>query len=65
MLEMKTLSVISYKPKPDLYDEFLDALLEANGYATSFILGMEEKIWEFWINSLIEEVSDEQPSELT
>ena len=37
---MKTLSVISYKPKPDLYDEFLDALLEANGYATSFIVGM-------------------------
>ena len=48
---MKTLSVISYKPKPDLHDEFLDALLEASGYATSFIVGMEEKTWEFWINS--------------
>ena len=55
---MKTLSVIRYKPKPELYNKFLDALLEESGYATSFVVGKKEEIWEFWINSSIEEVSD-------
>ena len=44
---MKTPSVIRYKPKPNLYDEFLDALLEASGYATSFFAGIEEKFGSF------------------
>ena len=55
---MKTLSVIRYKPKPELYSEFLDALLKESGDATSFIVGKDEEIWEFWINSSIEEVSE-------
>ena len=62
---MKTLSVIRYKPKPELYSKFLDALLAESGDATSFIVGKDEEIWEFWINSSIEEVSDAQPESLT
>ena len=62
---MKTLSVIRYKPKPELYSEFLDALLKESGDATSFIVGKDEEIWEFWISSSIEEVSDAQPESLT
>ena len=62
---MKTLSFIRYKPKPELYNEFLYALLEESGDATSFIVDEDEEIWEFWINSSIEEVSEAQPESLT
>ena len=62
---MKTLRFIRYKPKPELYSEFLDALLKESGDATSFIVGKDEEIWEFWINSSIEEVSEAQPESLT
>ena len=62
---MKNLSVIRHKPKPELYSEFLDALLKESGDATSFTVGKDKEIWEFWINSSIEEVSDAQPESLT
>ena len=62
---MKTLRFIRYQPKPELYSEFLDALLKESGDATSFIVGKDEEIWEFWINSSIEEVSEAQPESLT
>ena len=62
---MKTLRFIRYQPKPELYSELLDALLKESGDATSFIVGKDEEIWEFWINSSFEEVSVAQPESLT
>ena len=62
---MKTLSFIRYKPKPELYSDFLDALLKERGDATSFIVGKDAEIWEFWINSSFEEVAEVRPESLT
>ena len=62
---MKTLGVIRNKQKPALYNEFLNTLLKESGDATSFIVGKDKEIWEFWINALIEEVSEAQPESIT
>ena len=62
---MKTLGVIRDKQKPALYNEFLNALLKENVDGTSFIVGKDKEIWEFWINTLIEEVSEAQPESIT
>ena len=58
-VQMKTFSEIAYKPKP----EFLDELLRDIRH--SFVVIRNDKIFQFWITSRIEIISDAQLKVLT
>ena len=56
---MKTMTTAKFKPKPEYFDKFLDALkLNAQN---SYILTRDENVLEIWLKNSIDELAKQQP----
>ena len=59
---MKTLTVIYFKPKPEHFDEYVEALKKIS--PDSYICSRDEEIIQVFVNNSIEALTDTQPEDL-
>ena len=56
---MKTMTTAKFKPKPEYFEKFLDALkLNAQN---SYILTRDENVLEIWLKNSIDVLAKQQP----
>ena len=59
---MKTLTLIYFKPKPEHFDEYVEALKKIS--PDSYICSRDEEIIQVFVNNSIEALTDTQPEDL-
>ena len=59
---MKTMTMVYFKPKPEHFDAFVDAL--KNSAPDSYILTRDEEVMEVWLKDSVDELAEQQPSAL-
>ena len=59
---MKTMTMVRFKPKPEYFDKFVDALKLS--VPNSYILTRDEEVLEIWLKDSVDELAEQQPSAL-
>ena len=59
---MKTLTVIYFKPKPEHFNEYLEALKKIS--LNSYISSRDKEIIHVFVNNSVEALTDTQPEDL-
>jgi hypothetical protein len=55
---MKTMTMVYFKPKPEYFDQFVDALKE--GAPNSYVLTRDDEVMEVWLQDSIDELAEQQ-----
>ena len=61
--QMKTMTMVYFKPKPEYFDQFVAAL--KNGAKNSYVLTRDDEVMEVWLKDSIDELAEQQPSALS
>ena len=59
---MKTMTMVRFKPKPEYFEQFVDALKLT--VLNSYILTRDEEVLEIWLKDSVDELAEQQPSAL-
>ena len=59
---MKTMTMVYFKPKPEYFDEFVDAL--KNSASNSYVLTRDGEVIEVWLKDSVDALAEQQPSAL-
>tara|TARA_B100001093_G_scaffold433049_1_gene429818 strand:- start:56 stop:349 length:294 start_codon:yes stop_codon:yes gene_type:complete len=59
---MKTMTMVRFKPKPEYFDQFVDALKLS--VPNSYILTRDEEVLEIWLKDSVDELAEQQPGAL-
>ena len=59
---MKTMTMVRFRPKPEYFDQFVDALKLS--VPNSYILTRDEEVLEIWLKDSVDELAEQQPGTL-
>ena len=62
---LKTLSMIRFKPKPNYFDDWVTALKNALKGHEHYVLTRDDEVFQIWVTDAIEDLADFQHAGLT